>query len=253
MLPNSGRPTRQHKAPVRDLVTITKPPKKTANPLKELLRQHKKAEKGGYSASDLQRAEEHINAIKEMKIDDPLGELLNQDPSLFRTGAFKRDASMSSNLDSEAVMTILGEDEGTMVGQILRSDKRNKIVRRRGVNSGIELFDQTEGGSRKGRRSIGGVKLVTADASDVLFTRFKNAVVKNGELIFSSTTLIFLMSVLDIPAIKLMLDHGVLKRIKPSNCGSCSRWLIEQGDYRGFLIRDDERHSHLHLRSLHLE
>lgn len=149
------------------------------NPLKELLRQHKKAEKGGYSANDLRKAEEHINAIKDMTIDDPMGELNHQDPLSLRT--LKREGSTSITLDSEAVMTILGEDEGTIVGQILQNDKRNKIVRRREVNSGICLFDQTEGNFKKGRTSAGGVKLVTSDGSDLVFTRFKNAVEKNGK------------------------------------------------------------------------
>lgn len=184
MLSNSVRPARQHKAPVRGPAIITKAPKKTVNPLKELLRQHKKAEKGGYGASDLRRAEEHINAIKDMKIDDPLGELLHQDPLSFRTGTFKREGSTSATLDSQAVMTILGEDEGTMVGQILQNDKRNKIVRRREVNYGIELFDQTEG-NLEGRTFTAGVKLATADASDVVFVRFKNAVENNGKLLFT--------------------------------------------------------------------
>ena len=31
-----------------------------------------------------------------------------------------------------------------------------------------------------------------------------------------------------------MLDHGLLKRIKSSNRGSCLRWLLEQGDYHDF-------------------
>lgn len=180
---------RQRKAPARELVTVAKSPKKTVNPLKELLKQHKKAEKGGYGASDLRRAEEHINAIKDMKIDDPLGELLHQNPSSFRTGSFRREGSISATLDSQAVMTILGEDEGAMVGQILQNDKRNKIMRRREINSGIELFDQAEGSFNKGRTSTGGVKLVTVDASDVVFTRFRNAVERNGKLVFISMAL----------------------------------------------------------------
>jgi hypothetical protein len=94
---NSGRPMRQQKAPAREPVTLTKAPKKTANPLKELLRQHKKAEKGGYGASDLRRAEEHINAIKDMKIDDPLEELLHQDPLSNRTSTLKREGSTSAH------------------------------------------------------------------------------------------------------------------------------------------------------------
>ncbi|KAF9653271.1 hypothetical protein BDM02DRAFT_3265521 [Thelephora ganbajun] len=208
---DSGRPMRQHKAPVRELVTLTKAPKKVANPLKELLRQHKKAEKGGYSASDLRRAEEHINAIKDMKIGDPLEELLHQDPLSTRTNIFGREESTSAILDSQAVMTILGEDEGTMVGQILQNDKHNKIVRRREVNSGIELFDQVEGSFKGSRTSAGGVELVAADTSDVVFMRFKNAVERTN-----------------MSAVRLMLDHGLLKRIKPSNRGSCLRWLLEQ-------------------------
>jgi len=187
---NSGRPMRQHKAPVREPVTLTKSLGKAANPLKELLRQHKKAEKGGYGASDLRRAEEHINAIKDMKIDDPLEELLHQDPLSIRTSTLKREESTSAILDSQAVMTILGEDEGTMVGQILRDDKRNKIVRRREVNAGIELFDQAEGSFKKGRTLAGGVKLVTADASDAAFMRFRSAVERNGKDNFASTTII---------------------------------------------------------------
>ena len=186
---NSGRPMRQHKAPAREPVTLTKTSKKTANPLKELLRQHKKAEKGGYGASDLRRAEEHINAIKDMKIDDPLEELLHRDPLSIRTSTLKREESTSAILDSQAVMTILGEDEGTMVGQILQDDKRNKIVRRRKVNAGIELFDQAERSFKKDRTSAGGVKLVTADASDAAFTRFRSAVERNGKYNFTSTTI----------------------------------------------------------------
>jgi hypothetical protein len=116
VLSNSGRPTRQHKAPVLQPATITKAPKKAANPLKELLRQHKRAEKGDYNAGDLRRAEEHNNAINDMKIDDALGELWHQDPLSFHTGTFKLDGSTSAAPDSQAVMTILGEDEGTMVG-----------------------------------------------------------------------------------------------------------------------------------------
>jgi hypothetical protein len=164
-------------------VTLTRAPKKTANPLKELLKQHKKAEKGGYGASDLRRAEEHINAIKDMKIDGPLEEILHQDPLSIRTGTLKREESTSAILNSQAVMNILGEDEGTMVGQSLQNDKRNKIVRRREVNVGIELFDQAERSVKKGRALAGGVKLVTADASDAVFTRFRNAVEGDGKLI----------------------------------------------------------------------
>ena len=189
-LSNNGRPMRLRKAPVRELVTIAKAPKKTLNPLKELLRQHNKAEKGGYSAVDLRRAEEHINGIRDMKIDDPLGELSGQDPLSFRTGPFNQEGSTSAILDSQAVMTILGEDEGAMVGQILRTDKRNKIVKRRQVNSGIELFDHAEGSSGRGQTSVGSVKLITADASDVVFARFKRVVEKNGKLIFIFSTLI---------------------------------------------------------------
>ena len=172
---------RQHKAPAREPVTLTKAPKKIANPLKELLKQYKKAEKGGYSATDLRRAEEHINAIKDMKIDDPLGDLLDQDSLSNQTNALKREGSTSAILDSQAVMTILGEDEGIMVGQILQNDKRNKIARRREVSSGIELFDQAEGSYKKDITSTGGVKLVTADASDVVFARFRNAVERGGK------------------------------------------------------------------------
>ena len=79
MLSNSGRPMRQPKAPARKPVTLTKAPKKTVNLLKELLKQHKRAEKGGYSATDLRKAEEHINAIKDMKIHDPPEEFMDQD------------------------------------------------------------------------------------------------------------------------------------------------------------------------------
>ena len=165
-------------------MTLTTAPKKAVNPLKELLRQHKKAEKGGYSATDLRRAEEHINAIKDMKLDDPLGDLLQQDPLSIRTSPFKREGSISAILDSQAVMTILGEDEGTMVGQILQNDKRNKIVRRRETKSGIELFGQAEGSYKEGGTSVGSVKLVTADASDVVFKRFRNAVEGNGKRTF---------------------------------------------------------------------
>ena len=177
---------RQHKAPVRELLTLTKPPKKTPNPLKELLRQHKKAEKGVYSASDLRRAEEHINGIKDMKIDDPLEGLLNQDSQSIRTSTLKQGESTSTILDSQAAMTILGEDEETTVGRILQNNKRNRIARRREVSTGIELFDQAEGSSRKGKASIGNVKLVTADASDAVFVRFRNAVERNGECCFAS-------------------------------------------------------------------
>jgi hypothetical protein len=88
-------------------------------------------------------------------------------------------------------MTILGEDEGTMVGQILQNDKRNKIVRRREVNAGIELFDQAERSFKKGRTLAGGVMLVTADVSDTVFTRFRNAVERNGKCNFTSITLIW--------------------------------------------------------------
>ena len=170
---------RQHKAPPREPITLTKAPKKAANPLKELLKQHKRAEKGGYSASDLRRAEEHINAIKGMKIDDPLGELLDQDH--LSTNTVKREGSTSAILDSQAVMTILGEDEGTAVGQILQNDKRNKFARRREVNFGIELFDQAERTFERGTTSGGVVKLITADASDAVFTRFRQAVERNGK------------------------------------------------------------------------
>ena len=181
MLSNSGRPTRQHKVPAREPVALTKAPKKTVNPLKELLKQHKKAEKGGYSAKDLRRAEEHINAIKDMKIDDPVEGLLDQDPLSTHTSALKREGSTSA-LDGQAVLDILGEDEGAMVGQILQNDKRNKVARRREVSSGIEVFDRTEGSLKKGRTSTGGsVKLVTADASDTVFKRFKSVVEGNGE------------------------------------------------------------------------
>ena len=181
---NSGRPMRQRKAPARELVTLTKAPNKNANPLKELLRQHKKAERGGYSASDLQRAEEHINAIKDMKLNDPLGELLDQDHLSIRANTVKREESTPAVLDSQAVMTILGEGEGTVVGQILQNDKRNGYVRRREFNFGIELFDQAEMSSKRGMISGGGVKLITADASDVIFTRFRNAVERNGKCDF---------------------------------------------------------------------
>jgi hypothetical protein len=170
---------RQHKAPAREPVTLTKAPKKSANPLKELLKQYKKAEKGGYSATDLRRAEEYISAIKDMNIDDPLEEVLNRGPPSVRTSTVKREESTSAILDSQAVMTILGEDEGAAVGQILRNDKRNK--RRREVNSGIELFEQAERSAGKGRTSAGSVKLITVDASDVVFTRFRNAAEGNGE------------------------------------------------------------------------
>lgn len=207
---NSGRPVRQHKAPAREPVVITKAPKKTANPLKELLKQHRKAEKGGYGANDLRRAEEHINAIKNMKIDDPL-ESLHQDSPSTRACALKQEGSTSYILDNQAVMSVLGEDKGTMVGRILQDDKRNKITRRREVNPGIELFDRDEGCFKKSRTPAGGVKLVMADASDVVFRRFKNLVEMN-----------------DVPAVRLMLDYGALKRIKPSNCGACLRWLLEQ-------------------------
>ena len=179
---------RQHKPPVRELVTITKAPKKTVNPLKELLRQHKRAEKGGYSAGHLRRAEEHINAINGMRIDDPLEELLQQNPLSFRTGTFKQGGLASAALDSQAVMTILGEDEGTIVGQILQNDKRTKSARRREVNSGIELFDQTDGSFKKGRTPMRGVNLVIVDASDGVFTRFKRAMMNNGGPVLTSTT-----------------------------------------------------------------
>lgn len=175
---------RQRKAPARELVTLTKAPNKNTNPLKELLRQHKKAERGGYSASDLQRAEEHINAIKDMKLNDPLGELLDQDHLSIRANTVKREESTPAVLDSQAVMTILGEGEGTVVGQILQNDKRNGYVRRREFNFGIELFDQAEMSSKRGMISGGGVKLITADASDVIFTRFRNAVERNGKCDF---------------------------------------------------------------------
>ena len=178
---NSGRPMRQHKAPARQPVTITKAPNKIVNPLRELLKQHKKAEKGGYSATDLQRAEEHINAIKDMKIDDSLEEFPNQDTLSIRTNIVKRGESTSAILDNQAVVTILGEDEGTVVGQILQNDKRNKLARRRETKSGINLFDHTERNSMKGRAPVKDVKLITADASDVVFTRFRNAVERNGK------------------------------------------------------------------------
>ena len=84
-------------------------------------------------------------------------------------------------------MTILGEDEGTTVGQILQNDKRNKIARRREVSTGIELFDQAERSLWKGKASMGGVKLVAADASDAVFVRFKNVVERNGERDFAPT------------------------------------------------------------------
>lgn len=42
------------------------------------------------------------------------------------------------------------------------------------------------------------------------------------------------MCVLDTFAVRLMLDHGLVKRIRPSNRGSCLRWLLEQGDYPDF-------------------
>jgi len=177
---NSGRPMRQHKAPARQPVTLTKALNKTANPLRELLRQHNKAEKGGYSATDLRRAEEHINSIKDMKIDDPLEELPNQDTLSIRTSIVKRGESTAAILDSQAVVTILGEDEGMVVGQILQNDKRNKLARRRGTNSGIGLFDHAERNS-KGRAPVKDVKLITVDASDVVFTRFRNTVERNGK------------------------------------------------------------------------
>jgi len=178
---NSGRPMRQHKAPARQPVTLTKAPNKTANPLKELLRQHKKAEKGGYSATHLRKAEQHINAIKDMKLDDSLEEFSNQDSPSIRTSIVKRGESTSAILDSRAVMTILGEDEGTVVGQILQNDKRNKLARRRETHSGIELFDRAERKSKKGRAPAKDVKLITADASDAVFTRFRSAVERNGK------------------------------------------------------------------------
>lgn len=181
VLSNSGRPMRQRKAPAREPVTLTKAPRKAANPLKELLKEHNKAEKGGYSATDLRRAEEHINAIKDMKIDDPSTEFLDQDPPPTRTNTVKREGSMSAVLDSQTVLTILGEDKGGAVGRILQSDQRNKVVRQRKAHSGIDLFDQAERSFRKGRSSAEGVKLVTADVSDVVFTRFRNAVERNGK------------------------------------------------------------------------
>ena len=177
---NTGRPMRQHKAPVREPMVLTKAPKKAQNPLKELLKQHKKAEKGGYSATDLQRAEEHINAIKDMKIDDSLEEFLGPVPLSTRASAIKREESTSAILDNEAVMNILGEDEGTAVGQILQNDKRNNIVRRRELNLGIELFDQAER-NFEGVTLTGSAKMVTADASDVVFARFRNLVERNGK------------------------------------------------------------------------
>ena len=172
---------RQLKAPVRQPVTLTKAQNKTANPLRELLRQHKKAEKGGYSTTDLRRAEEHINAIKDMKIDDPVEEFPNQDTLSIRTSIVKQGGSTSALLDSQAVVTILGEDEGAVVGQILQNDKRNKLARRRETKSGIELFNHAEGNSKKGRAPVKDVKLITADASDAVFTRFRNAAERNGE------------------------------------------------------------------------
>ena len=178
---NSGRLMRQHKAPARQPVTLTKAPNKTTNPLKDLLRQHKKAEKGGYSATDLRKAEEHINAIKDMKLDDSLEDFPNQETLSIRTNIVRRGESTSAILDSQAVMTILGEDEGTAVGQILQNDKRNKLMRRRETHSGIELFDHTERSSKMGRALAKDVKLITVDASDVVFRRFRNAVERNGE------------------------------------------------------------------------
>ena len=227
---------------MRELVTLTKPPNKTANPLKELLRQHRKAEKGGYGASDLRKAEEHINSIKDMKIVDPTEGLLDEDSLSLRTGALKRGESTSAILDNQAVVTILGEDKGAMVDQILQKDKRIKTARRREPDSGIELFDQTEGSHKKGRSSTAGVKLVTADASDVVFKRFRNAVESNSKRCFHFGTLIGGplpdRSSVDKQAVRLILDQGVLKRIKPSNSGSCLRWLLEQGDYYDHLIRN---------------
>ena len=171
---------RQHKVPAREPVVIAKVPKKTANPLKELLRQHRKAEKGGYGTNDLRRAEEHINAIKNMKIDDP-SEPSHQDSPSIRARALEQEGSTSASLDSQAVMSMLGTDKGTMVGRILQDDKRNKIARRREVNPGIELFDRAEGYPKKSGTPAGGAKLVTADASDVVFKRFKNLVEMNGK------------------------------------------------------------------------
>ena len=240
---------------MRELVTLTKPPNKTANPLKELLRQHRKAEKGGYGASDLRKAEEHINSIKDMKIVDPTEGLLDEDSLSLRTGALKRGESTSAILDNQAVVTILGEDKGAMVDQILQKDKRIKTARRREPDSGIELFDQTEGSHKKGRSSTAGVKLVTADASDVVFKRFRNAVERNSKRCFHFGTLIGGSlpdrSSVDKQAVRLILDQGVFKRIKPSNSGSCLRWLLEQGDYYDHLIRNFGKDSHLHLFSIH--
>ena len=181
VLSNSGRPMRQRKAPAREPVTLAKAPRKASNPLKELLKQHNRAEKGGYSATDLRRAEEHINAIKDMKIDDPLTEFLDQDPPPTRTNTVKREGSTSAVLDSQTVLTILGEDKGGAVGRILQSDQRNKVVRQRKAHSGIDLFDQAERSFKKGRSSAEGVRLVTANVSDVVFTRFRNAVERNGK------------------------------------------------------------------------
>jgi hypothetical protein len=175
---------RQHKVPARELVILTKPPQKNANPLKELLKQHRKAEKGGYGASDLRKAEEHINSVKDLKIIDPMEGLSDDDSLSFRTGALKRGESTSAILDNQAVVTILGEDKGAMVDQILQKDKRNKSVRRRETDSGIELFDQAEGSHKKGRSSTAGVKLVTVDASDVVFKRFRNAVERSSKCCF---------------------------------------------------------------------
>ena len=178
---NSGRPVRERRAPARQPVTLTKALNKTVNPLRELLRQHNKAEKGGYGAIDLRRAEEHINSIKEMKIDDPLEEFQNQNTLSVRTSIVKKGESTAAILDSQAVVTILGKDEGVVVGQILQNDQRNNLARRRGVNSGIDLFDHAGGNSKKGRVLVKDVKLITADASDAVFTRFRDAVERKGK------------------------------------------------------------------------
>ena len=42
---------------------------------------------------------------------------------------------------------------------------------------------------------------------------------------------------LDMLAVRMMLDHGVLKRIKRANRDSCLRWLFEQGNHHHFLYR----------------
>ena len=145
---NSGRPMCQRKAPARESVTLIKTPKK--------------AEKGGYGASDLRRAEENINAIEDMKIDDPLEELLRQDPLSIRTRTLKRGESTSAVLDSQAVMTILGPVSTT------------SETKSRGGENLIPVSScsmKPRGASRRAgvRR---GVKFVTADVSDAAFTRF---------------------------------------------------------------------------------